>query len=72
MAKAKRAAGRKKGKGASRTRPARAAARKKRAGKAKRAARPRSRPAQASAVASTNTTPVAVPGAWPFPMLSKP
>jgi hypothetical protein len=71
MAKARRAAGRKKGKGASRTKPARVAAKKKRAGRVKRAARPRSRPAQASGVASTITTPVAVPGAWPFPMLSK-
>ena len=72
MAKAKKAAGRKKGKGASRTRPARVAAKKKRAGKVKRAAKPRSRPAQTSGGASTTTTPIAVPGAWPFPMLSKP
>ena len=60
MAKAKRAAGRKKGKGASRAKPARAAARKKRSGKVARAAKPRSRPQQGAAGASPVSTPVAV------------
>ena len=66
MAKAKKRSGKKKVK-ASRGKPAR------RVMKKKAAVKRRTRTTAPRATPSTSThTPVAVPGAWPFPMLSKP
>ena len=65
MAKAKKRSGKKKVK-AGRGKPARRVMKKKAAVKRTSKTAPRAAPS------ATTHTPIAVPGAWPFPMLSKP
>jgi len=73
MAKAKRAAGRKKGKKTVRGKRGSTSAKKKAGGAKKKAASKRRRAATPGiASPAPAATPIAVPGAWPFPMLSKP
>jgi hypothetical protein len=74
MAKAKKRSGSRKARRAVRGKRASRNAKKKAAGKRVRAAKPRRRATVEGSAAPgpAAATPIAVPGAWPFPMLSKP